>query len=358
MIKKTISFKFLRPALYALFLALTIQSCKKSDTGAHVVNVTTFAGDTTAGFAEGTGTAARFTYPEGVTTDAAGNVYVADTYNSRIRKITPGGVVTTLAGNGIPGFKDTIGAFAQFNFPLAIATDAAGNVYVAEYISNCIRKITPTGVVSTLAGSSTVGFVNATGTAARFNRPSGVTVDASGNVYVGDLFNNCIRKITSQGVVTTYAGTGIAGFKDSTALLARFNGPSGMAIDALGNIYVAEQGNNRIRKITPTGIVSTLAGSGAAGFKDSTGTLAMFNVPFGVATDAAGNVYVADFFNNRIRKITAGGVVTTLAGSGAPGFLNATGDAAMFKNPSGVTTDAAGNVYVADYGNNCIRKIR
>lgn len=316
--------------------------------------VTTLAGST-GGFADGTGAAAKFYYPYGVATDAAGNVYVADTFNNKIRKITQSGEVSTFAGSTY-GFADGIGAAAQFIHPYGVATDNAGNLYVADSGNSKIRKITPAGVVSTLAGS-TPGSVDGVGTIAQFNSPTGVATDAAGNVYVADLNNNKIRKITPAGVVTTLAGSGIYGFANGTGMVAQFNYPLGVATDAAGNVYVADSNNNKIRKITPMGVVSTLAGSSLGGFADGTGALAMFKGPIGVATDAAGNVYVGDQLNNRIRKITPAGVVSTLAGRIQQGFADGAGDLAMFDYPYGVATDTVGNVYVADQGNNKIRKI-
>ena len=261
--------------------------------------VTTLAGST-EGFAEGTGAAAKFREPSGIAVDSAGNVYVADSVNNRIRKITPAGVVTTLAG-GTAGFAEGTGAAAQFNFPSGIAVDSAGNVYVADSNNNRIRKITPAGAVTTLAGS-TAGFAEGTGAAAQFNNLRGVAVDSAGNVYVADLHR--IRKITPAGAVTTLAGS-TSGFADGTGAAAKFTDPPGVAVDSVGNVYVAD-GSRRIRKITPAGEVTTLAGS-TSGSADGTGAAAQFKNPNSVAVDSAGNVYVADNSNHRIRKITPAG---------------------------------------------------
>ena len=230
-------------------------------------------------------------------------MYVAEYYNHRIRKVTAAGVVTTLAGSGSRGFSDGAGSAAMFRGPVDVAVDASGNVYVADYENHKIRKITAAGMVTTLAGS-VAGFADGTGTAAKFYSPSGVAVDASGNVYVADQGSHKIRKITPLGVVTTLAGS-TAGFTDGTGTAAKFNEPSGVAIDASGNVYVADSYNNRIRKITSTGVVTTLAGGSASnGTADGTGSAARFGYPNGVAIDANGIMYVSDYMNDRIRKIS------------------------------------------------------
>ncbi len=316
--------------------------------------VTTFAGSGISGSVNDTGTAASFNNPRGVAVDISGNIYVADSENHRIRKITPTGVVSTFAGSGVPGFAEGTGVAAQFFNPRGVAVDGAGNIYVTDIDNHRIRKITPTGVVSTLAGSSTQGSADGTGTAAQFNGPAGITVDGTGNVYVAELMNHRIRKITPTGVVTTFAGS-TQGFADDTGTSAQFNIPSGVAIDLLGNLYVAEQGNHLIRKITPTGVVTTFAGS-TQGFADGTGTSAQFNIPFGLEVDASGSVYVADFNNDRIRKITPAGIVTTLAGS-TFGFSDGVGSSVQFFGPSDVTVDASGAIYVGDRFNHRIRRI-
>jgi hypothetical protein len=242
---------------------------------------------------------------------------VADSYNETIRKITLAGVVTTLAGSaGVSGSADGTGSAARFSSPGGVATDSGGNIYVTDAAAT-IRKITPSGVVTTLAGSASGrGSEVGTGSAASFNRPAGVAADSGGNVYVADTDNSTIRKITPAGVVTTVAGSaGLRGSADGTGSAARFNSPWGVATDSSGNVYVADSRNDTIRKITPAGVVTTLAGSaGFFGSEDGTGSAARFNSPWGVATDSSGNVYVADSGNHTIRKMTPAGVVTTLAG--------------------------------------------
>jgi hypothetical protein len=305
-----------------------------------------------------------------VAVDGTGNVFVADLYNNTVRKIAPTGVVTTLAGTaGSSGSADGTGAVARFDWPHGVAVDGAGNVFVADTYNNTIRKITPSGVVTTLAGSAAAnrGSADGTGAAARFYWPWGVAVDGAGNVFVADVGNeivggdDTIRKITPAGVVTTLAGTVDAyGSSDGTGAAARFYEPQGVAVDVAGNVFVADHGNNTIRKITPSGVVTTFAGTaGSSGSADGTGAAARFNGPQGVAVDVAGNVFVADSGNHTIRKVAPSGVVTTLAGSAEadPGSADGTGAAARFNSPAGVAVDGSGNVFVADSGNNAIRKI-
>lgn len=311
--------------------------------------VTTFAGTKgVSGSANGTGTVARFLYPGDVATDSSGNVYVADAGNCAIRKITSAGLVSTLAGS-VCGYSNGTGPVAQFRSPGGVTTDVSGNVYVADRGNHAIRKVTSAGVVTTLAGGS-LGSANGTGSAAQFTFPSDVATDSSGNVYVADTGNNVIRKITPAGVVTTLAGrAGQSGSGDGTGINANFNRPSGVATDSSGNVYVADSGNYTIRQITSAGVVTTLAGSaGLSGSTDGTGTAARFSSASKVATDSSGNVYVGDSFT--VRKIMSGGVVTTLAGMAAAiGSDDGMAAAAKFSSPSGVATDSNGNIYIGDH---------
>lgn len=307
-----------------------------------------FAGDISAtGSQDGTGAAARFYNPSGVATDTAGNVFVADSWNYTIRKITPAGLVTTLAGTagvaGMFGGADGTGAAASFFAIGGIAADTAGNVYVTD--SNTIRKITPAGVVTTLAGTwGVAGSADGTGAAASFGSSGGITTDAAGNVYVADTNAGTIRKITPAGVVTTLAGTaGLSGSADGTGAAARFNGPSGISADAAGNLYATDMFNYTIRKITPAGVVTTLAGSGVIGIPqvDGTGAAASFGVLEGIAADTAGNLYVMDRSGNNgiIRKVTPAGVVSTLGLAGiVPG---------SYLVPNGVTVSGT-SLYIVN----------
>ncbi len=307
-------------ALLALVVTAT-QMCAQSTNPPHAFSSFTSmpAG---AGNVDGTGSAARFYNPEGVAVETNGNVYVADTQNHTIRKITPAGVVTTLAGSpGQPGSADGTNSAARFHNPTSVAVDNAGNVFVADTSNNTIRKVTPAGSVTTLAGNAgKPGSADGTGGAARFYNPTGVAVETNGNVLVAD--NYTVRKITLAGVVTTLAtlagSTAQPGVADGTNS-ARLDSPCGVAVDGTSTIYVLDYGNFTIRKFTPAGALTTLAGSaGQYGTNDGTGNAARFFLPRGVAADGAGNVHLADTQNHTIRKITPAGVVTTLAGSSGP----------------------------------------
>ncbi len=325
--------------------------------------------------ADGTGNTARFGYffdygffgtftygPQGIAADSAGNLLLADTPNRTIRKITPAGVVTTVAGSsGNYGTADGQGSLARLGDPSFVAIDVAGNAYVTDSASQLIRKITPAGLVTTLAGmASSAGSADGTNSTARFNYPSGIAVASSGNIYVADSGNNTIRKITRAGVVTTLAGlAGLSGSSDGVGKTARFNHPSGLAVDTAENVYVADQYNNLIRKVSASSVVTTLAGNTNYGNADGLGSAAGFSGPTAVAVDSSGNVYVTDQYNNTLRKVTPWGLVTTLAGFAGGGYGSADGPAAraLFSNPTAVAADRSGNVYVADTGNNTIRQI-
>lgn len=320
-------------------------------------NTITIAGTGGADFINGNGTSAAFAFPAGVAVDNSGNIFVADQDNHVIRRITPLGDVSTFCGSGVQGFVDGNANTARFDNPKDLAFDGSGNLLVADLSNNRIRRIAPDGTVTTLAGSGAAGFVNGNGTSAVFRFPAGIAVDGNDNVFVADQDNHVIRQITPSGDVSTFAGSGIEGFADGAAGVARFDDPKDLAFDNSGNLYVADFQNNRIRKISPSGDVSTLAGSGAAGFINGNGTSAVFNFPAGVAVDAFGNVCVADQDNHVIRLIAPNGDVTTFAGSGVEGFADGDAATARFDDPKDLTFDNAGNLYVADFENNRIRKL-
>jgi sugar lactone lactonase YvrE len=321
----------------------------------------TFVGQPGAqGSTDGIGTAARLRAPTSIAIDSVGNLYVADAANHVIRKITTSGVVTTLAGMaGVGGNADGFGSAARFNTPSAVAVDAAGNVYVADTSNHLVRLVTPAGAVTTLAGMAGVlGSADGVGADARFALPSGIAVDTAGSIYVADLLNHTIRRITGN-IVMTLAGTaGAIGTIDGVGAAARFSFPMGLAVDSGFNVYVADSRNHTIRKIAPGGSVSTLAGlAGVVGSADGTGSNARFNQPQGVALGASGNLYVADTNNHVIRRITSAGEVTTVAGvAGASGSTDGAATTVRFNQPNDVAVDSSGNIYVADTFNHTIRR--
>ena len=311
-----------------------------------------------AGLVNSSGGNARFSGPEGIAIGPTGVRYVADTGNHAIRVIAAGEAVSTLGGNGTAGSTDGNATVSRFNAPSDIAI-SGGNLFIADSGSHTIRRLTLSGNATTFAGSAGVaGSAEGNGTAASFNTPRGIAADSAGTLYVADAGNHAIRKISPAGAVTVFAGTaGTAGSADGTGTAAQFNTPSGIAVDDSGNVFVADTGNHVIRKITPAGAVTTFAGTaGSSGSANGTGTAARFNAPSGIAADGTGTLYVADSGNNAVRRITSAGIVSTVAG-GTAGAANGTGAGATFQDPSGIAVDAEGlNVYVADSGNHVIRR--
>src|SRR5665213_2776479 len=328
---------------------------------AQALQFNTYAGYAGKGYSDGAATNALFHSPQAVAADSSGNLYVADSGNNVIRKITPSGTVSTLAGTaGVTGSNDGSGSGASFNQPGGIAVDTGGNVYVCDSGNSTVRKITSLGVVTTLAGTAgTTGSANGTGAAALFNQPAGLAVDSATNLYVADYGNNIIRKITLARVVTTLAGTaGAIGGADGAGPTAQFYQPQGVTVDSGGNVYVADTANGTIRKITSAGVVTTLAGTaGTYGSVDTTGPNALFYQPYGIAVDSTGNLYVSDYFNQTIRKVTSSAVVTTLCGLPQNfGSADGTGNNARFWGPEGIAI-SGGALYVADSGNETIRMV-
>lgn len=351
MMKKFKMKLFLLAGCIVVLAAVVFQSCDDDDDVYYVyvedTTVSTLAGSGEPDDENGQGTEASFDYPIAVVEDAQGNIYVADHDNHQIRMITPGGMVSAFAGTGELGAgnetDDGTVANAKFGNPSGIAIDpTSGAIYVAEAAFHRIRKII-NGNVTTFAGS-TVGYENGEGTDAKFNKPYGLTIDNQGNVYVADSENNRIRKITSAGVVSNLAGNGDADYENGQGENAEFDKPYGVDVDSEGNVYVADAENHRIRKITPSGNVSSF--------------ISGLSNPVSVALDGQNNVYVADGFGNRILKISQNEQITILAGNPTAGYDDGAGDEAGFFRPRGITANASGTLfYVADTDNNKIRKI-
>ena len=325
-----------------------------------IPNITTLAGALgTAGTTNATGGSARFNTPSAICLDASGTRYIADTGNHAIRRIVANAGVNTFVGTaGLSGTTDATGSAARFNAPSGVATGPSNTVFVADTGNHTIRKITSAGAVTTLAGSpGLTGSTDATTTAARFHSPVGITSDSAGNLYICDAGNHTIRKITASGVVTTLAGSpGLTGTNNGTGSAARFNNPRGIAIDSSGTLYIADTGNHCIRKISTTGEVTTFSGTPGTG--GSTDSPALFRSPAGITINTAGTLHVADTGNHTLRRISPAGSVTTIAGGvGISGTTNASGTSARFNSPSGIASDASGfNLYIADATNHGIRR--
>jgi sugar lactone lactonase YvrE len=320
--------------------------------------VSTVAGNGSAALVDGTGTAAFLGHPLGLRFDSQGNLYFVEFSNHTIRKISTQGVVTTLAGNGTLGYQDGTGKQAMFYSPLDVVIDSHGDLIISDSKNHRIRKVTTQGVATTLAGNGSTSYADGTGTAAMINNPSGLAIDAQDNIYFGECGGHRIRKITPGGVVSTLAGNGSAGYLDGTGTNAVINAPFGLYLDPQGSLYFAERGNNRIRKMSPSGVVTTFAGCGVAGFLDGLGTSSAFKSPEGIIGDSNGTFYVADRQGNRIRKISPNGWVTTLAGNGGTTSEDGTGVNGGVYDPYGLAIDSQGNLYVSQPQAHCIRKIQ
>ncbi|HTA82703.1 MAG TPA: T9SS type A sorting domain-containing protein [Bacteroidia bacterium] len=328
----------------------------------------TLAGDT-AGYRNGTNSNALFNAPAGVAVDTAGNnVYVTDYYNNRIRRIKAG-TTTTFAGDTL-GFRDGADTFALFNRPIGICTDDSGNVYVADTYNNAIRKITPAGMVTTISGkgNDSIGYRNGPAANALFYNPVGVAVDRTGNLYVTDNGNNVVRKISTLGIVSTFAGNdSLVGYVNGNAdTIAEFSGLAGIAVDDSGNVYVTELVNNSVREISKGNVfniggVDTIGADSiitttTPGYQNGGADTSKFNNPVGLVVDDSGSVYVCDEYNNVIRKIRKG-IVSTFAGNTNIGLVNGNVDSAEFYQPIGIALDNHGNFFIADNANNVIREI-
>jgi sugar lactone lactonase YvrE len=325
-------------------------------------NFTTVAGLAgSRGSSDGAGAAARFSNPVGVVVDRAGTVFVADLMNHTIRRIAPPNVVGTLAGTvGAAGELDGTGGGARFSAPGGLALDGSETLYVADEGGHTVRKITPAGVVTTLAGLGGVaGYADGQGASARFHHPAYLVVDAITNVLVADHLNHVIRRITPQGMVTTLAGSpGLPDSADGIGSTARFNGPAGLALDTAGNLFVADRYNHSIRRITPEGVVTTVAGfPKTPGSADGVGNSARFRDPEALTIDSSGNLYVAELGNHTIRQVTPAGVVSTVGGlAGAAASIDGPGPASRFNAPAGIFADQQGNLYVTEAVSQTLRR--
>ena len=329
--------------------------------------ITTIAGTGGSGFSGdgGLAAAARLNFPVGVAVDAAGSVYVADTWNHRVRKVDAAGIITTIAGKGLPGDGGDGGPATEtrINNPVGVAVDGAGNLFVAETGSNRVRKVDAAGIITTIAGTGEPidAWAGGPSDQARFLFPSAIALDGAGNLFFVDAMR--IWKLDSSGIITVLAGTGESGFggDGGPAIEARLRSLGGVAVDAAGNVYVVDTGNRRLRKIDTAGTITTVAGTGESGFDGDRGPAieARLRPLGGVAVDAAGNVYVVDTGNHRLRKIDTAGTITTVAGTGESGFDGDGGPAteARLSTPTEVAADAAGSVYVVDQGRGVVRKI-
>ncbi|MDO1451823.1 IPT/TIG domain-containing protein [Rhodocytophaga aerolata] len=315
------------------------------------ITVTTVAGSS-QGYADGEVMNAKFWLPHSITTASDGTIYITEFANRRIRKISPNGIVSTVAGDGLSGYTDGPAAQAQFAALTGIAIASDGTLYVSD--NHMIRKITPDGIVSTLAGSSQ-GYADGPAAQALFTYPTGIKIANDGTLYIVDGNGNRIRKISPNGIVSTVAGNGTKGYTDGPAAQAQFEIPYDIAVASDGTLYVVE--GHMIRKITPDGIVSTLAGSRERGIKNGVGIEARFYDPMGIAVASNGTLYVTESSYHRIREITPDGVVTTLAGGPFDGYADGTATEARFYQPKGITIANDSTLYVVDHANHKIRKI-
>lgn len=330
--------------------------------------INTIAGNGTASYYGdgGPATSAELASPAGLATDASGNVYIADYNNSRIRMVNTSGVISTFAGNGASGFSGDGGpaTAAALYDPFGVCTDISGNVYIADSRGNRIRMVNTSGIISTLAGNGIAAYSGDGGpaTAAQVNFPLFVEADPSGNIYISDYQNNRLREINTSGIINTIAGNGTAGYAGDggAATAAEMRSPGGLSLDANGNIYFADEGNHRIRMINTLGVINLVGGNGTGSYSGDGGpaTAAEIYEPYDVSLDGAGNIYIADLGNSRIREISVSGMMSTFAGTGTPGFSGDGGPAtaAQLNYPSGVFADlVSGSLYIGDENNERVR---
>ena len=334
--------------------------------------ITLVAGNARYGYSgdNGPATSAQLANPEGVAVDASGNVYFADTDNYRIRMVSPAGIITTVAGTGFWGYSGDGGpaTAAQVSFPSGVAVDSAGNLYIADWGNARVRKVSSAGIITTIAGNGSPGYSGDGGqaTAAQLSNPSALAIDSAGSLYIADVGENAtVRKVSAAGTITTVAGNGTAGYSGDggPATKAQLNAPTGVSVDIYGNLWIADSSNNRVRLVNSSGIISTYAGNGTAGLLGSSGQAvdAELYDPLSVAADSVGNLYIADHENYVIRQVNSSGIITTVAGSvtNSTSLLGDGGPAtgAVLTQPDAVAVDSAGNLYIADPFNNRVRKV-
>jgi len=331
--------------------------------------ITTVAGNGTAGF-YGDGAkapTAALDHPNAVALDNAGNLYIADAGNFRIRKVTPAGIITTIAGNGSAAVSGDGGpaSAAGIGYPEGIAVGPDGKIYIADDRNNNIRMINTDGIITTIAGNGNGGYDadDVPATAAALGYPFAVAADGGGNVYIAEPGSQRVRRIGPDGIIRAFAGGSVQGWDGDggPATAAMLNQPCGVALDAAGNVYIAERQNVRIRKVNTSGIISTIAGNGSYGYGTSgdngPASAAQLYSPQSIAVDASGNIYFVDF--QTVRKISAVGSIYTIAGTGQGGYSGDGGYAvyATLGNPSGIAVDNNGVLYIADMSNNRVRKV-
>jgi hypothetical protein len=331
--------------------------------------INTIAGGGSGGLGDGgPATAATMNQPYGVAVDNAGNFYVSEANNSRIRKVTPGGIITTIAGTGVDGYSGDGGpaTAAQISFPYGITVDSSGNIYFAETLNHCIRKINAAGIISTVAGTGVAGY-NGDGiqaSNAQLNVPGSVAVDVSGNIYIADSRNYRVRKIDNGGIITTIGGTGLTGLygvDGQAATAAGLYDMYGITVDLLGNVYIVQHVGCAVRKINGAGIITTVAGTGSSGYNgDGIATATKLYYPAGVCADQNNNIYITDVSNGMVRKVDASGMLTTVVGTGLNTGVKGDGGPAVLaelSSPTDVKIDASGRMYICDFGRNCIRSV-
>lgn len=355
---------FQRPIYLYIFPLLLL-----AITPAFSQTISTVAGNGAAGYSgdNGLATSAQLQYPFSVAADQQGNIYIADRGNNCIRKVNAAGFISTFAGTGIAGYGGDGGpaAQAQLNDPTGVAVDNNGLIYIADRGNNRIRKVDAVGSISTVAGTGSAGYSgdNGPAIAAALNGPRGLATDAQGNLYIADQGNQRLRKVDAGGIITSIAGNGTMGYSgdNGTAVAAQLYNPGGVCVDAQGNIYIADVDNERIRKVDNNGIISTIAGTGTAGYGGDNGPAvsAQLDEPLSMAMDTWGNLCIADGWNHRVRMIKPSGIIITVAGDGNAGYSGDSGSPllARLNHPYGIAINSSGNLYIADYDNNVIRKV-